>query len=270
MTPEDTIAKLENTWSSLAAVCRELSDPEWEAATACPGWSVKDHVSHLIGFERVLNGRPAADHVAPEAAWVRNAIGAANENEVDARRSLPGGEVLAEFEEVTAARLEQLRALPEEAWTAESWTPIGPGTVLDLLQIRVLDSWVHEQDVRRAVGRPGNQTGPAAEHTVDRLARTLAATFGKRAGAPEGASLDVRITGPVERSVFLRMESGRAQRLDAPPENPTVALAMASTTFVSLATGRTTPDGALAVGEVEQRGDEALGRAVLDNLNQMI
>jgi uncharacterized protein (TIGR03083 family) len=268
MTPEAaaTVDKLAETWGSLSEVCRALTAEQWDLPTECPGWSVRDNVSHLIGTERGLAGQPATSHVAPSADWVKNPIGTANENEVDARRGLPGADVLAEFDEITATRLAQLRAMTDEEWTADSWTPIGPGTLFDFLQIRILDSWVHEQDVRRAVGVPGNLDGLAANHTIDRLVRTIPATFGRRAGAPDGASLVFTLTGPVRRDVRLQMVDGRAQRLDAAPADPTVRIAMDSETFVLLATGRQPVDAVAAT----VAGDATLGAAVLANLNQMI
>ena len=38
----------------------ELSDTEWALPTECPGWDVKDQLSHLIGIERVDHGRAGA------------------------------------------------------------------------------------------------------------------------------------------------------------------------------------------------------------------
>ncbi len=94
-------------------------------------------------------------------------------------------------------------------------TPTGPGTMADFLAIRILDCWLHEQDIRRALGRRGNLDGAAAEHTIDRLIRTLPIVVGKRAACPEGAAVTVRITGPVERIVHCEVHDGRAAIVDA-------------------------------------------------------
>ena len=45
------MAALKETWESLADVCEELSSTEWALPTECPGWDVKDQLSHLIGIE---------------------------------------------------------------------------------------------------------------------------------------------------------------------------------------------------------------------------
>ena len=60
---------------------------EWEKTTDCPGWSVKDNLSHIIGTEATILGRPAPDHDPGEKPWIRNPVGAGNEIHVDYRRS---------------------------------------------------------------------------------------------------------------------------------------------------------------------------------------
>ena len=120
--------------------------------------------------------------------------------------------MLAELEALVALRLDTLRNGDEAYFAQERMTPTGPGTMLDFLSIRILDCWVHEQDIRRAVGRPGHLAGGPAEHTTDRLLRTLPIVVGKRAAAPEGStSRAASSPAPVERTVPVVVEGGRAK-----------------------------------------------------------
>src|SRR5580704_5241913 len=116
---------LGETWGALAEVCWELSAAEWALPTECPGWDVKDQLSHLIGIERAIMGEPVPEWSAPLGDHVKNDFGAANEPFVAVRRALPGPSVRAEFVEVTAARLAQLDALPAEGWAAVGYSPMG-------------------------------------------------------------------------------------------------------------------------------------------------
>ena len=86
MDPTATTDLLEETWRSIIAVGQELSEEDWERATDCPGWSVKDHVSHVIGTERMLQGLPPADVELEDLPHVKNAIGEFNEREAEVRR----------------------------------------------------------------------------------------------------------------------------------------------------------------------------------------
>ena len=268
MIPTDTIDKLAACFASLSELGAQLTESEWKTPTDCPGWTVQDNLSHLIGIERVLNGLPGTSHRAPASAHVKNPIGEANENEIDSRRGLRGAEVLAEWNEIAAARLGTLRGADEAYFAKEAMTPTGPGTVADFLHIRVLDCWVHEQDMRRAVGKPGHLSGPAAEHTIDRLIRTVPIVVGKRAGTPDGASVVIDITGGVQRHIICTVNGGRASVTDVEPEAPVTRLTMDTETFLILATGRRTANTMLS--SVELAGDVALGNKIVTSLNMMI
>ena len=266
--PHDTIVALGQCFSSITALCEGLTESEWKTATDCPGWSVQDNLSHLIGIERMLEGLPPAAHKAAPAAHVKNPIGESNENEIDSRRHLSDSEVLAEWKDISTRRMATLRGADDAYFDAPAMTPTGPGTVGDFLSIRVLDSWVHEQDMRRAVGRPGNLGGPAAEHTVDRLMRTVPIVVGKRAGTPEGASVVVDITGDVTRHVVCTVSGGRAAVAAEEPASPLAHITMDVETFVVLATGRRTAEEMGA--KVTYAGDAEHGRKVTGSLNMMI
>ena len=54
--------------------------------------------------------------------------------------------------------------------TPSGFTPAGQDTYGRFMRIRVFDCWLHEQDIRDAVGRPGGEDGPAAELALDEMA----------------------------------------------------------------------------------------------------
>ena len=70
-----------------------------------------------------------------------------------------------------------------------------PWTWRLLLRNRPLDVWMHEQDVRRAVGRPGGMDSAPARHTAEYLAESLGFVLGKKVGAPAGTSLVLDMEG---------------------------------------------------------------------------
>ena len=270
MIPTATIDKLEQCFHALAELGAQLSDAEWETPTDLPGWSVKDNLSHLIGIERMMQGLPATEHRSGERDYIRNPIGANNENEVDARRGTPGADVLQEWNDLVAVRLATLRGADDAYFEQPAMTPTGPGTLADFLHVRILDCWLHEQDMRRAVGRPGNLAGPSAEHTVDRLIRTLPIVIGKRAATPEGAAVAFAIIpgadGGVERHLVYEVREGRAAAVEAPTNSPVAAIALDTEAFVVLATGRRTADTVTA----QVSGDAELAGRILGQLNMMI
>ena len=273
MIPTDTIDKLEECFTALSQLCRDLTEAEWKSPTDLPGWTVQDNVSHLVAIERILEGLPGTSHKSAPAAHVKNPIGEANENEIDSRRHLSGAEVLAEWNDIATRRLATLRAADDAYFATETMTPTGPGILADFLHIRVLDCWVHEQDIRRALDKPGHLGGPAAEHTIDRLLRTIPIVVGKRAATPEGASVVFDITvdpqhGGVSRHVVCTVTNGRASISPIESDAVLARLSMDTETFLILATGRR--PFASVQDRVTLSGDRDHARRVAESLNMMI
>jgi uncharacterized protein (TIGR03083 family) len=262
------VEQLDQVWSSMSELGGWLTEEEWKRPTEVPGWSVQDNLAHIAGIEASLLGRSAPDHVVPDdLPYVKNDMGRRNEVFVDSRRARSGAEVLAEFREVTGQRLEELGTYDEAAFGAESWTPVGPGTVRDLLPFRVFDSWVHEQDMRRAVARPGDLDTAVAAVVLDRIAASMPFVVGKKAAAPEGSTVVFELDGPMPRSIPIGVEGGRARLLDDPPPSPTTRITTDTETFARLACGRLDPAAELAAERVRVDGDAELGRRVVENVN---
>lgn len=266
MIPTQTIDTLEGCWHSISALGASLTEAEWKTATDLPGWTVQDNLSHLIGIERMLEGLPGTEHRVEKPDYVRNPIGENNEHEVDSRRGHSGAEVLAEWDDLVAVRMAALRNGDDAYFSVEWFTPTGPGTLADFLHIRVLDCWLHEQDMRRAVGKPGNLSSSAAEHTVDRLIRTIPIVVGKRAGTPEGGAVVINITGGVVRHLVCEVREGRAVLVPEPTAKPLCTISLDTSDFVVLAAGRGGPEAVSA----EVHGDTELAGRVLSSFNMMI
>jgi uncharacterized protein (TIGR03083 family) len=267
---EPIIELLETEWAALAQLGAEFGPADWATPTELPGWTVQDCYSHVVGTERSLQGEtpPSIDMAAfPHLTAVSAAF---TEPAVEARRHLSGAEVLAELEAATAERLVALRSLTPEQWDETGPTPIGTVPYREFMNVRTFDCWMHEQDVRRALDRPGHQDGPVAEHAIGRCTQALGFVVGKKAGAPDGATVEFDLHGPLARRIPVAVRDGRARVVDEPVDEPTVRLTMDQETLWCLGGGRWDPEEALADGRVTITGDRALGEAVVRALNFMI
>jgi uncharacterized protein (TIGR03083 family) len=260
---KDRVVELLGTeWSTIADLLAGLGDEEWPRP-ALPGWDVHDVLAHLIGTERMLTGDQYPDPAIDAGAHVRNPIGQANEAWVVALRDRSHADLLRDFRSVTADRLAGLRAMSPEEFNAPSWTPAGQATYARFMQIRIFDCWMHEQDIRAAVGIPGNESGVVAEAVLDEVVKALGYIVGKRGRAPDGSSVVIRLTGPVQRDLPVVVD-GRARFVDAIAGEPTASLALSSSLFFRLAGGR--EDAEAAVGRIELGGDTGLARQLATNL----
>ena len=193
---------------------------EWDLPSECPGWTVRDVLSHMVGTELSLLGEPAPDPLSTPS-HVHNEVGARNEGWVASLRNHTGPEVLAVFRDVTSRRLAQLRSWPTSRFDEVGPSPAGQVPYREFMRVRVMDCWVHEQDIRVATARPGHRQGPAATLAIGRLASAMPFIVGKKAGAPDGIVGPLRADG--ERTPAGRRgraaEAGRAHR-GRPSRNP--------------------------------------------------
>jgi uncharacterized protein (TIGR03083 family) len=216
----------------LLAQLRGLSDDQWEAATDCARWSVRDVVVHLVAsaqaqanpveFARqVLVGRRLTAEIGGEH-WVDGL----NEAQLRARadwtpESLPG-----RWQRSAAAALKARRRMPAPLRALPvlpigtglgvhiGWQPIG--YLFDMGFTR--DVWMHRMDVARAAGI---EPDLSAEHD-GRIVEDIVAEWSRRHGQPYSLTL----TGPaggafhaagggtpqvVDAIEFARVLSGRAE-----------------------------------------------------------
>lgn len=247
----------QQTASALLEVCRPLTDDQWALATDCPGWTVKDVVAHCAHLEYVLATGDDGDYTHTDGAIMSSytQIG------VDTRRDRTPAALLDEFETGVQQRSKTLEPLPTDPHETASVAPGGTGWSWDtLLRNRALDLWVHEQDIRRAIGQPGGMNTTGAQVTTMTLGHGMPFVLGKKAQAPAGTSCVWDVHGEVPfHLVAVVDENGRAHQKDDFAGEPTVTLSFDTEAFTILAAGRRGPQGL----DVRVDGDEALGAAIV-------
>jgi uncharacterized protein (TIGR03083 family) len=193
----DIFDAMEESMRSLEGVLETLTPAEWQLATGCPGWTVHDVASHVIGVECDTTGVARPEHALPDdLGHVRDAKGKSMEVHVDYRRGLPDAEVLAEFKERTRQAMASRRASsrdPEELADG----PFGwKMPYARLMMIRTFDCFAHEQDVRRAVGQPGNLEGKAASVVGSLYDEMLSGLLASRVTELASSSITIEVLEP--------------------------------------------------------------------------
>ncbi|WP_309650485.1 maleylpyruvate isomerase family mycothiol-dependent enzyme [Nocardioides sp.] len=251
-------------WSAIddfTTLLEELTPEQWDLPTDLPGWDVRAVAAHVAHLEAILAGGPEETADVGEPPHVTGFLGLYTEIGVVNRRDAAPDAIITEIRQAATTRHTLLLADPPTDASAKPDVVFGgvPWTWEVLLRNRPLDVWMHEQDVRRAVGRPGGLDTAPAKHTADYLAESLGFVLGKKVGAAPGTSLVLEMAGS-EPFAFVINDAGRGERLTDVPADPTVTLRMDRGTFVVLAGGRCPAEPDAIVVE----GDQALGQQVVD------
>ncbi|MFJ8255150.1 maleylpyruvate isomerase family mycothiol-dependent enzyme [Streptomyces sp. NPDC094466] len=250
---------------AIAELVKPLAEGEWNRRTPCPGWSVRDIVSHIIGMECEMLGDPRPIHSLPRDLYhVQSDFARYMEMQVDVRRHHTSPEITSELEYVLIRRARQIR---NESRSPETKVraPLGTEQTLETaLNLRAFDLWVHEQDLRATLGQPGNLDSPGALITRDMLLAGLPKVVAKKAGAPANSAVVFDVHGPVEFLRTVRVDAeGRGSVDGAPSLGPAVTLSLDWETYVRLACGRVRHTA--VADRIKVEGDQELATAILDN-----
>lgn len=271
--PEDLAAltaAYAQTVQAISDLGHSLRPGDVDLQTACPGWSVLDQFAHVVSLEAWVQGEAPPDIDVSGRPHVTNGLGAMVERFVESRRGRSLEELLEELDFLATSRIQHLEAettSPDDPATG----PLGPTTTHGLMQSRLFDLWVHEQDIREAIGRPGNLDTPAAAHTVRLIFQAFPRVVARTAEVPSGNAVILDLTGPVVGRVGARVEQRDGKAHGIPlftgeaQDHPDVA-----STTITLSTQAATRRAAGRVATADTHytvvGDEDIARRVLDAL----
>jgi uncharacterized protein (TIGR03083 family) len=265
----DLVEAFGGTAQAVVDLARTCSDDDLSRPTDCPGWTVHDQISHVVGVEAWLAGRRDPRVEMPPYEHIRNSLGKKVEYAVEVRRGRTGAEVLDELESVLAQRLSTLRD-PSLTGTSVIAGPFGPDQAATVVLLRTFDVWAHEQDIRCALGRPGNLGSKAAAVCVSTIMGQLPKLIATGAGLEPGDCVVIDLTGPIAVRQGFRVGldeqgrvRGRATAAGQPdPLDRQVTISLSTEAFTRRAAGRrSVRDTAYSVV-----GDQAVARRVLEAL----
>jgi uncharacterized protein (TIGR03083 family) len=256
-----------HTVQSVVDLGRTLRPGDESHATDCPGWTVFDQVAHVASAEAALAGEPVPDLDVSAHAHVRHEFGARMERLVESRRGRSLDDLLDELEWRLDERLVTYRA---EGVTGEEEVagPFGPTRLVDLVTVRTFDAWMHEQDLREALERPGGLDSPAAAVSVAALFAALPRIVARDAGIEPGNAVVLDLTGPTVGRAGARVEEHDGAARGIPlftgeegdhADAVTTTLSMSTRVAMRLAGGRRAPEDL----PVTVTGDDDVARRVL-------
>ena len=253
--------------SALVDLLVSLSPDQWAAPTACPAWSVHEVAVHLVHDDLRRLSAQRDGHPGPriQASDLDGLV--AGLDDINARWV---GQVAPSVSPRLVLELLRWLAAPTEAYLA-GLTPeatgdrvawAGPGPHPNWLDVarEFTERWVHQQQIRAAVGCPGLTAARFLEPVVDTFVRALPAALPAR---PEGTEVELRVTGEVRRTWSLRSTGGSPWHLVATGgREPAAVVELPADVVWRRAVRMVDHDEVRLDAEVE--GDPDLAAAILD------
>ena len=273
MTPLDRTWLLGTARAEREALGRTIqyTPPEaWDRESASPGWRNRDIVAHLAASE-VAAAAVIADEAPSELQEFLKGleegpftIDAFNEFAVRRRADLPFRSVVTEWGRGADLFLARAARIPPEEWATRkvNWT-VGEIGVSYLIQSRVMEWWLHGEDILAGGGNPPRLEHPPIFCVNDLAIRTIPYALALAGLSFPGKSVRIEL----EAVGGGRWHRGLAPR-DAPPGDKTPdALITGRAYAFALVAGRRVPaEYYLAEGILQTGGDDALAETVLQHL----
>jgi len=210
----DTRSLFPEERAALLELLGSLGTSDWSRPTVCPGWNVRDIVGHLVNdYLRRLSGSRDGHAGVPFSAGetLPDYLRRINEEFVRAVRQC-GPHVLIDLVSHLGPQLDQLWVeadLDAPAWLNVSWADpvIASPTWLDIAR-EFTEFWMHQQQIRDAVGRPGATTPRLLAPVLDTLVRALPQALRGQI-RPRGTTLRFEVTGPAGGTWLAVRQSDR-------------------------------------------------------------
>ena len=250
-----------------------LSEEDWNKPTVCPGWTVKDIGLHLLGDDiGYLSGK--RDHFSNPLfrnkdmrEWeslVKN-LNAANELWVKATERI-SSRLLSDLLALTGNQLyAYMQSLdPMVINGTVSWAGPGPAPMwLDLAR-EYTERWLHQQQIRDAVNKPGLKEKRFFHPILDTFVRALPHTY-RDIPVTDITVVKFVVTGEAGDVWYLAGEANRWSLYKAVELQPTATVTMDQETCWRLFTKGMDREQAMVNTLIE--GDKKLGEKILETVS---
>jgi len=200
-TPIDTRPLFPRERAALLDLLGDLSARDWARPTVCPGWDVHDVLAHIVDdhLRRLSGGRDGHRGVPfADGETLPGYVARINDEFVRAMRQV-SPRVLVDLLAVSGPKLDAYWATVrldgpaglDVSWAAED---LRSPAWLDVAR-EYTEFWVHQQQIRDAVGRPGADAPALLGPVVDTFLRALPKALDGCA-RPVGTWVRFDVTGP--------------------------------------------------------------------------
>jgi uncharacterized protein (TIGR03083 family) len=252
----------------------QYTEPEvWERPSVCEGWSNRDIIAHLAAQEtasaQLVAGQPATEFDAFRDAnggdlWVNgfNEWAVTTRAEIDTRR------LIGDWGKAADAFLERTAELDDDGWRSKrvDWVA-GEIGIRYLVQSRVIEWWLHGEDIRESASLEENPQHDPVYLTNDLAIRMLPYSLGQAGRSSPGRSVMVELEGVGEGTWHWGLARG-----EMPPEDkkPDAFIQGRGVAFALVAGRRHAASTFLDDGNLVVGGDEELAIAILEHVHAFV
>jgi uncharacterized protein (TIGR03083 family) len=254
--PVDVRDRFEPERSALLDVLEGLTPREWDAATVCPGWTVKDLAAHLVGDDMGIVARWRDDHVGGSIvteSWdeLVAEINRRNEAWVDAMRRLSPRLLIELLGWAAEPALAAFKGRDRDELAGPvSWA--GPDPAPGWLHVarEYTERWHHQQQIREAVGQPLLDDPAFLRPVLATFARSLPRAY-RDTAAPTETQIGVDFSGPAGSRWAVVRQEDRWTLLEGPADDPVAVIRIDQDAAWRLFTRGLARDAAAAAVSVE-------------------
>jgi uncharacterized protein (TIGR03083 family) len=252
----------------------QYTDPRtWDATSPCQGWSNRDVLAHLAAQDaaaaQLAGAEPATELEAFRAAndgdlWVNGF----NEWAVRVRAEVPARQLADDWGRAADVFCTRVADLPADGWDAHRvpWLA-GEIGVRYLVQSRIVEWWLHGEDLREGTGQEPNPQHWPVHLTCDMGIRMLPYALGLAGHAFPGASVRVDLSGMGAGSWHWGLSPRESPAEDKKPDAWIEGRALA---FAMVAARRVAGESYLEDGNLVIGGDETLAEIVLRHVRAYV
>jgi uncharacterized protein (TIGR03083 family) len=154
---EEAIAGLQAEYEAFGALVRSLDAKQWEQPSRCTGWTAGDVARHVVGTATDVANGVVGTHTPDE--------------EVAERKGRTSTEIADELDTALVTLRNLASVINDDAWNGPS--PVPDLTMRQGILTLIYDLYVHNDDIRSAVGMPAAGAGLGLDASVEYLGEQL-------------------------------------------------------------------------------------------------
>jgi uncharacterized protein (TIGR03083 family) len=250
----------------------QYTEPQyWDQPVGDEGWRIRDVLAHLAASDVAAAAALAEEEQSEIDAYFKGlpdgempTVDGFNAFAVERRAGSPVRDVIREWGRAADLLLARCSEVPAEEWpTRRVYWVAGQMRIPNLLQSRVMEWWLHGEDVRQSAELPTRREHGPISCVNDLAVRTIPYALSLAGMSFPGRIVRIQLRGQGQGTWVHALAPKESPPMDARPD---VVIEGEGYWFAKVAGRRVPAEVCLEDGRLVVGGDVALGETILANL----